>query len=220
MRRPKHGLPFDVLHEDRNFIVIDKPAGLLTTHTRLRGRLARETQQTAENLLNEYLRKGQSRSRLRVWLVHRLDRDTSGVMMFAKSRRAAEAMRDRWNEITSKVYVARVEGRLERDSGSFRSFLAEDADGYRVRSVPPETPGAKAARTDWRKLSGDGKYTEVEVYLRSGRKNQIRVHFAEAGHPVAGDVKYGGAKAERMFLHSAVLKYTDPFTGKELEFRA
>ena len=207
MRRPKHGLPFDVLHEDRNFIVIDKPAGLLTTHTRLRGRLAREMQQTAENLLNEYLRKGQSRSRLRVWLVHRLDRDTSGVMMFAKSRRAAEAMRDRWNEITSKVYVARVEGRLERDSGSFRS-------------VPPETPGAKAARTDWRKLSGDGKYTEVEVYLRSGRKNQIRVHFAEAGHPVAGDVKYGGAKAERMFLHSAVLKYTDPFTGKEMEFRA
>ena len=219
-------LPFEILHEDRDVIVIDKPAGLLTTHTRLPGRAAREAQPTAENFLNAYVRKGQHKSSRRVWLVHRLDRETSGVMMFAKDERFAEAMRERWNALTEKTYVARVEGLMDDESGAFESYLAEDTDGYRVRSVKPGASGARGAkaprlaRTEWRKVSSDGSTTLVEVRLNSGRKNQIRVHFSEAGHPVVGDVKYGAKRADRLHLRSVRLAFVHPFTGRRFEFEA
>ena len=125
-------LPFEILYEDRDLIVIDKPAGLLTTHTKLVGRVARESQATAENFLNDYVRKGQRRSAKRVWLVHRLDRETSGVMMFAKSERLADAIRDRWNELTEKTYRARVEGVLAEETGVFASYLRDDPKTLKV----------------------------------------------------------------------------------------
>ncbi len=204
--KKRHRLPFEILFEDREILVIDKPAGLLTTHTKVVGRVARETQPTAENFLNDYIRKGQLKSRARVWLVHRLDRETSGVMMFAKSEEVSEFFRSDWNALTEKTYLARVEGILAEDTGVFESHLKEDADGYKVRSVKGTVPGAKLARTEWRKLSTEAGTTLVEVKLKSGRKNQIRVHFAEAGHPVIGDTKYGGMKASRMYLHALELK--------------
>ena len=220
----KSRLPFPILYEDRDVIVIDKPAGLLTTHTR-----AKEAN-TAEEWLNDYVRKGQAKSRRHVWLVHRLDRETSGVMMFAKSEDVAEKFRANWNELTEKTYLARVEGELAEDRGVFESWLQEDADGYRVRSVPRPSPVSrlpskalpqpKFARTEWRKLSTAAGTTLVEVALKSGRKNQIRVHFSEAGHPVVGDVEYGGQKASRMYLHSARLKFKHPVSGEWLEFEA
>ena len=219
MKKTSRRLPFEILFEDDDILVIDKPAGLLTTHTKLPGRAARAAQATAENLLNDYLRKGQLKSRKRVWLVHRLDRETSGVMMFAKSEAVAEFFRGDWNKLTEKTYVARVAGVLEAESGVFESYLREDADGYRVRSVPGPEPAkrradavrpAKFAKTEWRRLSVRAGATLVEVKLHSGRKNQIRVHFAEAGHPVVGDVKYGGAKAARLYLHARELKIRLP----------
>ena len=220
----KNHLPFPILHEDRDVVVIDKPAGMLTTHTR-----AKESN-TAEEWLNDYVRKGQAKSRKHVWLVHRLDRETSGVMMFAKSEEVAEAFRANWNELTEKTYVARVEGEIAEERGVFESWLREDADGYKVRSVKGPASGSrsssgsrdirapKLARTEWRKLSIEDGTTLVEVTLKSGRKNQIRVHFSEAGHPVVGDVKYGGQKASRLYLHSAKLKFKHPHSGKWLEF--
>ena len=213
-------LPFDILYEDADIVVIDKPAGLLTTHTKLRGRAAREAQATAENILNDYVRKGQAKSRKRVWLVHRLDRETSGVMMFAKSEEVAEHFRNAWGELTEKTYVAKVEGSMPEERGAFESWLREDSDGYRVRSVPEGAPGAKLARTEWRRLSEKGGATLVEVTLKSGRKNQIRVHFSEAGHPVVGDVKYGAAKAPRLFLHSVRLRARRPSDGKWMVFES
>ena len=220
----KSRLPFPVLYEDRDVIVIDKPAGLLTTHTR-----AKEPN-TAEAWLNDYVRKGQRRSRLHVWLVHRLDRETSGVMMFAKTEDVAEWFRANWSELTEKTYVARVEGVMAEDSGFFETYLQEDADGYKVRSVPAPSSVSrlkskvlrppKLSRTEWRKLSVEEGTTLVEVTLKSGRKNQIRVHFSEAGHPVIGDVKYGGQKASRLYLHSAKLRFKHPKSGKWLEFKA
>ena len=217
-------LPFPILYEDRDVIVIDKPVGMLTTHTR-----AKESN-TAEEWLNDYVRKGQAKSRLHVWLVHRLDRETSGVMMFAKSEEVAEAFRANWNGFTEKTYLARVEGEMAEERGVFESWLREDEDGYRVRSVP-EPPSVsrlkskvlrqpKFARTEWRKLSTCDGTTLVEVTLKSGRKNQIRVHFSEAGHPVVGDVKYGGQKASRMYLHSAKLRFKHPKSGAWMEFEA
>ncbi len=210
-------LPFPILYEDGDVIVIDKPAGLLTTHTALRGRAAREAQATAENMLTDYVRKGQAKSRRRGWLVHRLDRDTSGVMMFAKGEEVAERFRADWNGLTEKRYAALVEGALDGE-GAFESWLKEDADGYRVRTVPAGTPGAKNARTEWRALGRRGANTLVEAVLKSGRKNQIRVHFSEAGHPVVGDAKYGARPAKRLFLHSASLAFVHPRTGERLEF--
>lgn len=206
-------LPFEILYEDRDLIVIDKPAGLLTTHTKLVGRVARESQATAENFLNDYVRKGQRRSAKRVWLVHRLDRETSGVMMFAKSERLADAIRDRWNELTEKTYRARVEGVLAEETGVFASYLRDDPKTLKVSSVKDPKLG-KLARTEWRRLSVARGTTLVEVALKSGRKNQIRVHFSEAGHPVVGDVKYGAKKADRLHLRAVRLVFTHPLTGQ------
>jgi len=226
--KKKHRLPFPILFEDDDVIVIEKSAGLLATHTKLVGRLARESQLTAENILNDYVRKGQAKSKKRVWLVHRLDRETSGVMMFAKSEEIAEKFRADWASLTEKTYRARVGGLLEEESGTFESYLLEDADGYRVRSVAApdarrtsrsaRTP--KLARTEWRRLSTTDGTTLVEVKLKTGRKNQIRVHFSEAGHPVIGDEKYGGERASRLYLHALSLRFRHPRTGEWLEFTA
>jgi len=208
-----------IIYEDREFVVIDKPAGLLATHTRLPGRAARESQLTAENLLNDWVRKGQAKSRNRVWLVHRLDRETSGVMMFAKSEALAERIRDNWNGLTEKRYVARVEGELSEESGAFESYLRDDPRTMKVSSVSDPALG-KLARTEWRRLSVSKGTTLVEVFLKSGRKNQIRVHFSEAGHPVVGDVKYGAKKADRLHLRATDLKFRHPVTGKVFSWHA
>lgn len=207
----KGRLPFPILHEDRDVIVIDKPAGMLTTHTRLGER------STAEEHLNAHVRKGQARSGKRVFLVHRLDRDTSGVMMFAKSEEVAEKFRSDWNSLTEKIYIAKVEGHLGAESGCFESHLRDDPRTMKVSSVGNPRFG-KFARTEWRRLSEEDGATLVEVTLKSGRKNQIRVHFSEAGHPVVGDVKYGGKPAMRLYLHSHLLRFAHPFTGKWMEF--
>ena len=210
-------LPFEIIYEDRDIIAIDKPAGLLTTHTRLPGRAAREAQATAENWLNDYVRKGQAKSRKRVWLVHRLDRETSGVMMFVKDGRLADAVRERWNELTEKTYIARVEGRLDADAGFYESYLRDDPRTMKVSSVADASAG-KFARTEWRRISESLDTTLVEVTLKTGRKNQIRVHFAEAGHPVVGDEKYGAKKSGRLCLRAVRLNFVHPFTGRRLTF--
>jgi tRNA pseudouridine32 synthase/23S rRNA pseudouridine746 synthase/23S rRNA pseudouridine1911/1915/1917 synthase len=207
----KNHLPFPILHEDRDIIVIAKPAGMLTTHTR------RKESGTVEQWLNNYLRKGQLKSRRQVFLVHRLDRDTSGVMMFAKSEAVAEKFRSDWNKLTEKVYLARVEGILDSESGFFESYLRDDPKTMKVSSVKDPRFG-KLARTQWCKLSECDGTTLVEVTLKSGRKNQIRVHFSEAGHPIVGDVKYGGMRASRLYLHSLRLRLRHPFTGLWMEF--
>ena len=207
----KGRLPFPVLHEDLDVIVVAKPAGMLTVRTR-RGESA-----TVEEYLNDYVRKGQAKSRKRVYPVHRLDRETSGVMMFAKSEEVSEKFRSNWNALTEKTYLARVEGKLASESGFFESYLRDDPKTMKVSSVEDPRFG-KLARTEWRRLSESAASTLVEVTLKSGRKNQIRVHFSEAGHPLVGDVKYGGRRAERLYLHSYRLRFKHPHSGRWLEF--
>lgn len=202
--RGRH-LPFDILYEDGDIIVIDKPAGILTAHTKVIGREARESQWTVENLLTDYLRKGQAKSRKKAWLVHRLDRGTSGVMMVAKSEETANWYRDNWHELTEKTYRLKVSGRMPASEGEYRSFLKDDDRTMKVRSVP-DGVGGKLAVTRWRVVGETRTATDVEATLETGRKNQIRVQFADAGHPVVGDVKYGGKKADRLYLHAWRLK--------------
>jgi tRNA pseudouridine32 synthase/23S rRNA pseudouridine746 synthase/23S rRNA pseudouridine1911/1915/1917 synthase len=172
---------------------------------------------TAENLLNGYVRKGQLKSRKRVWLVHRLDRGTSGVMMFVKSEELAEAVRSEWNRLTVKRYLARVDGELEAKEGFFESYLSDNPRTMKVSSVSDPKLG-KLARTEWRTLSKSAGTTLVEVTLKSGRKNQIRVHFAESGHPVVGDAKYGKSKTGQLCLHAWKLAFIHPHSGKRLAF--
>ena len=200
-----------ILHEDADVIVVEKAAGILTQETR------RGDEYSVEGALTDYVRKGQWKSSKRVYLVHRLDRETSGVMMVAKSEAVMDWFRERWNEVTSKIYLARVEGKLAAAEGVFESYLRED-ENFFVRSVKNEKYG-KFARTEWKVL--DAETSLVEVTLKSGRKNQIRVHFSEAGHPVVGDSKYGKApRRATLCLHAWKLAFQHPHTKEQLSFEA
>ena len=208
-----------ILHEDPDVIVIEKPAGLLVQTLR-HGR-----EPSVEAILADYVRKGQWKSRKQVYLVHRLDRETSGVMMVAKTEAVQDYFRSNWNELTEKTYLARVEGTLDAERGAFESWLYEDADLF-VRSTTDKTKG-KYARTEWRVVQGTdpaaprgtGPTTLVEAILKTGRKNQIRVQFADAGHPVVGDAKYGrGNRGQALCLHAWKLKFIHPHTRREMSF--
>jgi len=202
-----------ILHEDPDVIVIEKSAGILSCATRRGG-----DEYSVESALTDYVRKGQSKSRKCVYLVHRLDRETSGVMMVAKSPEVQEYFRSNWNGLTEKTYLAWVHGRLDRKEGEYESYLAENPRTLMVHSVKEPSEG-KLARTLYRVLCEEGETSLVEVGLKSGRKNQIRVHFAEDGHPVVGDARYG-SRCEKgpLMLHSWRLAFVHPHTGKRLEF--
>lgn len=205
--QPK-GLTF--LFEDRDIIVVDKSPGLLTMGTE------REKENTAHFLLNDYIRKGNSRSRNRVYIVHRLDRETSGVLIFAKSEGAKEYLQDKWKNF-SKKYFAVVHGKLAKPEGVFTSYLMENK-AFRVYST--NDPNGKYAQTGYKVIRQSDLFSLVEVDLFTGRKHQIRVHFSEAGHPVAGDKIYGAAdkSVKRLALHAASLTITHPFNGREMKF--
>ena len=202
-----------ILYEDADVIVLEKAAGLLTQTLRGRGRV----EPSVEAQLTDYVRKGQWKSARRVFLVHRLDRETSGVMMVAKTEAAETWLRDHWNEVTTKLYLARVEGALDASRGVFESYLRED-ERYFVKSVKNPAYG-RLARTEWEVVSATAVTTLVKVSLKSGRKNQIRVHFAEAGHPVVGDAKYGhGRCGDALCLHAWQLTFQHPRTGETMAF--
>jgi len=214
-RKPAHrDLPPGVLvlHEDNDVIVVLKPNGLLTVPTE------REKESTLQAALNKTM---SSSGKQRIHVVHRLDRETSGVLVFAKNFPAREALKEQFAEhSTDRLYVAIVEGTLDPRSGTFRSHLFEGRD-LRMRSVTPR-PESKLAITHYRTLAAAGEWSMLEVRLETGRKNQIRVHLSEAGHPVAGDLFYG-AKTNplgRLGLHAKLLGFTHPTPGERLTFNA
>ncbi|MBR1871554.1 MAG: RluA family pseudouridine synthase [Kiritimatiellae bacterium] len=191
----------EILHEDAAVIVVDKAEGVLS-----QGMDA----YSVEAALTDYVRKGQRKSKKQVYLVHRLDRDTSGVMMVAKTPEVQEYFRNDWNNLTRKTYRALVDGVLETDEGVCRGSLAEDPKTLSVRIVPDGE--GRAALTEWRVLERYKHATLVEVYLKSGRKHQIRVHFAGMGFPIVGDLRYGRTRAKRLMLHSCRLEFLHPST--------
>ena len=183
-RPPKRYEPkgLSILYEDRDILVVDKKSGLLT--------VSNETvrDNTAYYLLTEYVRKGNPKSRHRVFIVHRLDRDTSGVIVFAKNADAKRFLQNEWQGFT-KVYYAVVHGTLPEKEGVITSYLTENS-AYKMYSVADPTKG-KLAKTRYRVLKESPRYSLLEIELLTGRKNQIRVHLADKGCPVAGDKKYG-----------------------------
>jgi len=198
-----------ILHEDRDIIVIDKPAGLLTMATE------REREKTAYFMLTDYVRKGNPKSPNRIFIVHRLDRETSGIVIFAKTEPAKRFLQDNWHDF-SKKYVAVVRGSLKEKEGIIESYLAENK-AFRVYSVSNPAKG-KNSKTGFRVLRENGKFSLVEIDLFTGTKNQIRVHFSEKGHPVAGDQTYGTAEKgfKRMALHSTQISFVHPFSKAEI----
>lgn len=217
-RKEHHSLlPPDValLHEDDDILVVVKPPGLLTVSTES------ERDQTLQAVLNRYLKAKGFHDRIHV--VHRLDREASGILVFARSFEVREALKERFaaHDI-DRIYVAVVEGKIEPERGTIRSHLWEAKD-LLVRSVDPKAyPNAKSAVTHYRTVREGGKYTTLEVTLETGRKNQIRVHLSEKGHPIAGDARYG-AKSDpigRLALHARRLGLVHPTTGKKMTFES
>lgn len=198
---------FEILHEDRDVIIGNKAPGFLTVSA-LWNKV-----NTIHHALNVYVRKGQLKSRKCVYVVHRLDQATTGVLVFAKSIQAQEYLKDNWKS-TVKIYYAVVEGHLSQKSGFVTSYLQEDED-YVVHSSQNSGQG-KLARTEYSVLKENSKYSLLKINLLTGRKNQIRVHMADLGHPVVGDEKYGKKKFKHLMLHARSIEFNHPFNQRRM----
>lgn len=208
----------DILYEDDCIIVADKPSGLLTMSTGKEGEI------TAYSILTDYVRSARggrnTRDKGRIFIVHRLDRDTSGVIVFAKDEQTKHALQDDWNEtILERKYIAAVEGTPEYEEGTVASYLKDNPKSMKVSSSWTDN-GGKYSVTHFKVLRSSGQYSLVEFELETGRKNQIRVHASVIGNPVAGDRKYGSLSnpLHRLCLHASTLAFHHPRTGQLLRF--
>lgn len=202
-----------IIYEDDEIIVINKPAGLLTISTE------KEKEKTAFHMVLNYVKTEDPEAR--IFVVHRLDKDTSGIVMFAKNPELKEAFQENWNELVSlRQYIAIADGIFEKKEDTITSYLAETRT-HLIYSTQNKLDG-KMAITHYKVINENKDFSLVEVKIDTGRKNQIRVHLKESGHPVAGDKKYGSITdpIKRMALHCSTLTLKHPFTGKELSFSA
>ncbi len=202
-----------ILYEDQELLVVDKPAGQLSVATDT------SWKNTAYRQAADYIRIRNKRARL--FLVHRLDRDTSGVLLFAKSESVKQALQKDWNHlVTWRGYQAIVVGRPPKEAGTLRSYLLEN-QAHKVYSAP-ERKGGKLAVTHYRILGERKGYSLLDLNIDTGRKNQIRVQLSDLGCPVAGDRKYGGLQDPigRLALHAGKLTLTHPVKGEEYSFAA
>ena len=221
LRHPK----LRVVYEDDALIVVEKKNGLLTVPVK-----ADSKETTVFSILKEYVRKQSYRNTVHV--VHRLDRETSGLLVFAKSPELQEYMRTYWRQlVTKRTYVALVEGKLEKTEGKITSWLTEDSRTALVSSSPVDN-GGQLAITNYKVLKESAlqtdesdlkaEYSLVELNLETGRTNQIRVHMASMGHPVVSDRKYGNGNEsspiDRLCLHARVLEFIHPMTEKKVRF--
>jgi len=200
-----------LVYEDPYLIVIDKREGLLSIGT------DNQKERTAHSILNEYVQR--SGKQHRVFIVHRLDKDTSGLMVFAKDEKTKFTLQDYWDEIVKdRRYVAVVSGEMEKDYGTITSWL-KDNKVYVTYSSMSNNGGDKAI-THYKTIKRGNGYSLVELELETGRKNQIRVHMQDLHHPVIGDVKYGDGNNPigRLGLHAFKLCFYHPITGDLLEF--
>ena len=211
---PKSGaLPFPLLYEDEHLIVVNKPAKLLSVAT------DKEKTRTAYHIVTDYVKSQHIDNR--IYVLHRLDRDTSGVLMFARDQETKELFQTKWNEIiTRRGYRALVEGTPQPDRDTIRSYLVETRTHMIFSGAPG--PGAKEAVTNYQVLKSGGGYSLLDISIDTGRKNQIRVHMKELGCPIAGDKQYGAHTNPigRLCLHANELSFVHPATGLPITFTA
>ena len=201
-----------IRHEDADILVIEKPAGLLSIAS------PSEDEKTVYAFLTNHVRRGNVRGRERVWIVHRLDRETSGVMIFAKNEPAKTALQGSW-ETAEKKYLAVVEGTPPTEAGTFDSHL-DESNPLKVYVANGEGPETRHAITHYRVTKKGKSTTLVELTLETGRRHQIRVQLAAAGCPIVGDKKYGAETnpIKRIALHATTLRFIHPTTKKEMRF--
>lgn len=202
---------YNIVYEDQHIIVIDKMAGLLSMATE------NEKRATAYSLLSRHVKK-QDRGN-KIFIVHRLDRETSGLMLFAKSEEVKNKLQETWNEtVIERTYLAVVEGPVEKQEGTITSYLAEDKV-FKMHSSPHPGSG-KEAITHFSVIKKNNAYSLLKVNLETGRKNQIRIHMQEMGHNIVGDKKYGATTSpiKRLGLHAQQLSFIHPVTGEKMNF--
>lgn len=200
----------NIVWEDDDLIVVNKKEGLLSVSS------TRVKERTAYHMLSDYVKKCDPRNK--IFVLHRLDRDTSGLMMFAKNQRVQNALQSDWNSaITQRTYVAVVEGRPEKDTDLIVSNLTENTQ---MQVYITAEGNGKEAITRYRLLRSNGHYSLLELDLETGRKNQIRVQMQSIGHSIAGDYKYGAETdpTGRLMLHARRLFFIHPVTGEEMRF--
>lgn len=196
-----------IYYEDKHIVAIEKPTGLLSVATDF------QKDKTAHAFLKDYYRPG------RVYVVHRIDQDTSGVMLFALTEEARDRLKVKFEKHDiERVYIALVEGKLANKRGTWRSFVYEDSE-YKVHTTDNPHLGQEAI-THYEVIDFTGRYTVLQLTLETGRKNQIRVHCQAAGHPVVGDRKYGasGNPIQRLGLHAHMIALKHPITDKYIKF--
>jgi 23S rRNA pseudouridine1911/1915/1917 synthase len=200
-----------IVHIDDAIVVIDKPAGLLSMGSE------REKEKTAHRILNVHLKALAKSPRQQAFIVHRLDRETSGLMVFARSESVQTALQRHWKDVT-KCYLAIVEGTPARPSGTLRDYLAE-SKSFKVHRV---AQGGELAITHYRVVRTLGARSLLELTLETGRKHQIRVQLAGRGHPIIGDRNYGSPTdtAKNLALHSCELRFLHPVSGAPMEFHS
>ncbi len=200
-----------IVFEDKDLLVINKPSGLLTVATGI------EKRKTAYSMLSEYVKLENPENK--IFIVHRIDRETSGLLLFAKNSLVKQQIQDTWETmISQRTYVGVVEGEVEKSEGTVVSWLAETT-AFRVYSQQNAQTGRRAV-THYRKIGGNTRYSLLQINLDTGRKHQIRVHMHDIGHPVVGDKKYGSSSdpIRRMALHAQVLAFAHPKTGQSCRF--
>ncbi len=206
-----------LLFEDDQLLVVNKERGILSVATH-----PGATQQTVFSILKAYERRKNPRNG--VYVVHRLDRETSGVLVWAKNQKMQQYMRAYWRElVTKRTYIAVVEGILDKKEGQIRTWLTEDRQNYVTYSSPVDDGGALAI-TNYKVIRENSTYSLVELNLETGRTNQIRVHMASIGHPIVGDRKYGNGNSlspvDRLCLHAKVLEFIHPATEQIVHFES
>ena len=210
-RKTRSNLP--IIYEDDDIIVINKPSGLLSIAS------DNEKNSTAYRMLSDYVQQKDKHNR--IFVVHRLDEDTSGVLMVAKNVKIQQALQNNWNDIVKKRgYYAIVEGVMEKKSDTIKSYLKKNSQNLMYSSKKAED--GQLAITHYKVIKGNDKYTLLDVNIDTGRKNQIRVHLGEKGHHIIGDDKYGepANPLKRLGLHAYELDLIHPFTGKLVKFTA
>lgn len=207
-------LPFPICYEDEFLLAVEKPAGLLCVAT------DREKERTAYRLVSEHLKTADPAAKL--FVVHRLDQDTSGLLLFAKSQEVRDTLQENWAQLVKeRGYLAVVAGRPPQSEDVIRSWLRETRT-HLVYSVDAPCKDAKEAITGYRVVKSNATFTLLELFLQTGRKNQIRVHMQSLGCPVVGDKRYGGPKSPigRLCLHAHRLVFTHPVTGQTVTLKS
>lgn len=197
----------DIIYEDKYLIVVNKPYNLLT--------IATDSEQENTLYHKVYIYLKQKNKNNKVYIVHRLDKDTTGLVIFAKDFKIKRILQDNWDQVTRK-YLAVLNGNLINNNGIIKSYLAITKTNLTYTTTSKK---GKLAVTEYRKIMSNFKYTLVEINIKTGRKNQIRVHMKELGYPILGDRKYGlKDKEKKLYLDAYYLKLFHPKTKQILEF--